>query len=417
MHDRDRTQNGGSLTEISPEASGRRDRNNVNSEASGALFRAVKNKSVRSEMYRMHRHKCSQEKKDRRIARRLKQERSGQRCSPRQVPKTIENQRIRDDADIEGADDEIRNEDADDEFALHFNHAMPPRLMITTGRKPSSEMFHFLENLFTVVPNAYYYARRKYHVREIMTLAISRGFTDLLVFNENRKFSKGAKVNGMLHVHLPEGPTCLYRLSSLVLSKKIRNHGRATRHYPELILNNFSTRLGHRIARMFASVFPQKPDFQGRRVVTIHNQRDYIFFRHHRYIFEVREREKPPRYILTSNDLHKTRGVVAANQNERVSEGSEETTRGSVVQQIHSLAGGKQAGLGGHNNKEYEEGGNEDPRLSISPVHARLQELGPRFTLKLISLQKGLFDSRRGEYEYHYSGADGDKFIRRKFVL
>ena len=168
---------------------------------------------------------------------------------------------------------------------------------------------------------------------------------------------------------------------------------------------------------MFASVFPQKPDFQGRRVVTIHNQRDYIFFRHHRYIFEVRERKKPPRYILTSNDLHKTRGVVAANQNKRVSEGSEETKRGSVVQQIHSLAGGKQAGLGGHNNKEYEEGGNEDPRLSISPVHARLQELGPRFTLKLISLQKGLFDSRRGEYEYHYSGADGDKFIRRKFVL
>jgi hypothetical protein len=66
---------------------------------------------------------------------------------------------------------------------------------------------------------------------------------------------------------LPEGPTCLYRLTSLVLSKKIRNHGRATSHYPELILNNFSTLMGHRVGRMFASVFPQKPEFQGRRVV------------------------------------------------------------------------------------------------------------------------------------------------------
>ena len=88
---------------------------------------------------------------------------------------------------------------------------------------------------------------------------------------------------------LPEGPTCLYRLTSLVLSKKIRNHGRATSHYPELILNNFSTRMGHRVGRMFASVFPQKPEFQGRRVVTFHNQRDFIFFRHHRYIFEQRK--------------------------------------------------------------------------------------------------------------------------------
>jgi len=87
------------------------------------------------------------------------------------------------------------------------------------------------------------------------------------VFNENKKFSQGAKINGLLHCHLPEGPTCLYRLTSLVLSKKIRNHGRATSHYPELILNNFSTRMGHRVGRMFASVFPQKPEFQGRRVV------------------------------------------------------------------------------------------------------------------------------------------------------
>ncbi len=31
---------------------------------------------------------------------------------------------------------------------------------------------------------------------------------------------------------------------------------------------------------------------------------------------------------------------------------------------------------------------------------AALQELGPRFTLKLRSLQKGTFDSKYGEYEW-----------------
>ena len=36
---------------------------------------------------------------------------------------------------------------------------------------------------------------------------------------------------------------------------------------------------------MFASVFPYQPHFQGRQVVTFHNQRDYIFFRFHRLVY------------------------------------------------------------------------------------------------------------------------------------
>lgn len=37
---------------------------------------------------------------------------------------------------------------------------------------------------------------------------------------------------------------------------------------------------------------PQDPTFRGRRVVTFHNQRDFIFFRHHRYIFEERQKKE-----------------------------------------------------------------------------------------------------------------------------
>ena len=40
---------------------------------------------------------------------------------------------------------------------------------------------------------------------------------------------------------------CVYR----------QGHGRATDHKPELILNNFGTRLGRRVGRMFASLFCQ----------------------------------------------------------------------------------------------------------------------------------------------------------------
>ena len=61
-----------------------------------------------------------------------------------------------------------------------------------------------------------------------------------------------------------------------------QGHGKVTAHKPEVILNNFTTRLGHTVARMLASLFPQEPQFQGRRAVTFHNQRDFVFIRHHR---------------------------------------------------------------------------------------------------------------------------------------
>jgi len=33
-------------------------------------------------------------------------------------------------------------------------------------------------------------------------------------------------------------------------------------------------------------LLPKQPEFKGRQVVTLHNQRDFIFFRRHRYVFK-----------------------------------------------------------------------------------------------------------------------------------
>jgi len=62
----------------------------------------------------------------------------------------------------------------------------------------------------------------------------------------------------------------------------LQRSGEMTAHMPEVILNNFNTRLGRTFARIFAALFPHDPQFHGRRVVTFHNQRDFIFFRQHR---------------------------------------------------------------------------------------------------------------------------------------
>ena len=136
---------------------------------------------------------------------------------------------------------------------------------------------------------------------------------------------------------LPHGPTAHFRLSSVQLSKTISNHARPTSHVPELVLSNFSTPLGLSTGRLLQSLFPPMPNFAGRQVVAIHNQRDFIFIRRFRYMFALRE-------------------------------GSE-----AAIKQA------KDRGM--------------DEQL-----RTRMQEIGPRFTLKLRWIKRGTMDvgRRRG---------------------
>lgn len=103
--------------------------------------------------------------------------------------------------------------------------------------------------------------------------------------------------------------------------------------------------------------------------MTFHNQRDFIFVRHHRYIYKTVEEEPP-----------------------------------SPSSSKKSVGKGKQI-------KDKKE-----KALKRSKIRARLQELGPRFTLKMKWLMEGVFDPEGGEYEWIHKRKemDGD---RRKFYL
>lgn len=271
---------------------------------------------------------------------------------------TIENQRIRDETEVDPEDQEVAADEAEDEFAAHFSGEKSPNVLITTSYRPSKIMYEFLSEMLEVLPCATYYKRQGYPLKKICKYASNRGFTDVMVFHEDRK-----TINGLILVHLSDGPTARFRVSRLTLGRDIKGHGRATTHRPELVLNNFDTRLAHRVGRMFASLFDQTPNFKGRRVVTFHNQRDFIFFRHHRYIFEEK-------------DMKRRNTASAAS-----------------------------------------DGASVKTATTTKEVKARLQELGPRFTLKLESLQSGVFDSKGGEFEWVKKKRDtGDK-SRRKFNL
>lgn len=244
--------------------------------------------------------------------------------------------------------------------------APAPKVLITTSRY--SHLHAPAEELTQIFPNSTYIPRgKKFSIKEICQFAAHPTttnpdgskrdpYTHLVVMNDHHK-----KPNALTIVVLPEGPTFHYSLTNYVPGKKIKGHGNATSHVPELILNNFVTPLGKTAAGLFQSMFPRVPEFQGRQVVTLHNQRDYIFFRRHRYVFRERKgREKPVGYGLDEPGSKKEESAVDR---------------------------------------------------ALEDVKVGLQELGPQFTLKLRRLERGI----KEEVEWEWKGSMEKN--RRQFQL
>jgi len=178
-------------------------------------------------------------------------------------------------------------------FPTLFSEDAPstPKILITTSL--NSTLHEEAEFLCSVFPNSNYVRRsshrygHKYSLREISKFAANREYTAVVLMHEDQK-----RPSALTMVHLPSGPTLTFSITpnSWMPGKKIPGHGRATEHYPELMLRNFNTPLGILTAQMFTHLFPARPEFGGRQVVSFTNLRDYIFVRRHRYIFKESER-------------------------------------------------------------------------------------------------------------------------------
>ena len=102
--------------------------------------------------------------------------------------------------------------------------------------------------------------------------------------------------------------------------------------------------------------------------MTFHNQRDFIFVRHHRYIYKSVDDTS----ASASGDTKKNKTKTTSSSKSK------------------------------DKNKEIK-----------SKIRARLQELGPRFTLKLKWLMEGVFEPEAGEYEWIHrrKQVEGDRRI------
>jgi rRNA maturation protein Rpf1 len=359
---------------------------------------------------------------------------------------------------LDPADEDFLLSSSTDEFAPYFSRTATPKVFVTTSHKPKAATFGFVADLLEVIPNSTFYKRvGGARLSSIMKAARRRKFTHAVVLNEGRD---SGLPDSMLVVHLGAsgiqteggeggegggdgkrkrksskdddggddgdesdddgeapsasppasdsegsdsddpsslsslgtGPTARFRVTNVKRCKDIRGHGRPTAHNPELVLRGFGTAAGTRVGRLLASMFPIEPAFRGRQVATLHAQRDFIFFRHHRYVFEEKEDGRARRAAAELRKKERRKG-------KRSGEGKREGGSSAAVDRAAAAS-------------DAEVGAALPPPTAVV---ARLQELGPRFTLKLLDLRKGVLCG--GDSEKEWAPSREARKARRKFSL
>ena len=102
-----------------------------------------------------------------------------------------------------------------------------------------------------VFHNVAYYPRHNMKLDEVYKHGKELKYTHVMVL----RYSNGWE---LLVRHL-EGMLAVFKITNVVFQKKIHHHAVATEHVPELILNNFDSKVGVRVGRLLASLFPQQP--------------------------------------------------------------------------------------------------------------------------------------------------------------
>ncbi|KAJ3432811.1 ribosome production factor 1 [Anaeramoeba flamelloides] len=231
-----------------------------------------------------------EEKKKQKILRRKKRQKEreelGEKAPPKLVQITQEMTRLPDLTTVVPNDPEVLFSEKTDEMSEYFDKKKKPKICFTTTGNTKVRSPDLIKDLIQCFGNSTFFARRNYKIPEIVEYCNNRKYTDIMIISECNK-----KINGLIHIHLPIGPTAHYKLSSVVTRSQMKHVPKKFVQYrPELIFKNFSTRLGHTVTRMLNSLMPHNPQYKGRRLLVFHNQRDFVFFRHYRYKFESKEK-------------------------------------------------------------------------------------------------------------------------------
>ena len=137
----------------------------------------IKNKQKRSEVYAAYLKEKKRLKKDLRTKKVKEVEALGEDAVVKKsTPKTrtIDNTREIEEAMVHPGDEEVIADEMEDEFSRYFNGEARPKIMITTRPRPSQQLFKFIGDIMSLVPNSFFYPRREFQIKDIIKYASNK---------------------------------------------------------------------------------------------------------------------------------------------------------------------------------------------------------------------------------------------------
>lgn len=232
----------------------------------------------------------------------------------------------------------------DDEYA--YAGVEDPKIIVTTSRDASSRLKAFSTELRLIFPNAKKINRGNYQIKAIVDACRRNNVTDLVLVTETR-----GEPDGLVVSHFPSGPTAFFGMANVVMRHDLPERATVSEAFPHLIFHDFTSPLGERVKSILKFLFPV-PRAESTRVMSFINQSDYISFRHHQYT-----RNKASR-------LERRRQRIGADD-----------------------------------DSDNEDDDDDDGERELAPDIA-LEEVGPRFELRLYKIRLGTLDETAADDEF-----------------
>ncbi|KAI3658817.1 hypothetical protein MP638_005823 [Amoeboaphelidium occidentale] len=134
-----------------------------------------------------------------------------------------------------------------------------PKIVITSSRDPSSRLVQFLKEMKLTLPESQRINRGSYTMNDLQDLCHRNEVTDLLIINEHR-----GQPDSLILSHFPHGPTAYFSLHNVVLRHDLNNSSysgedkleKVSECIPHLVLNGFQSQVGLRVKQILQHIFP-----------------------------------------------------------------------------------------------------------------------------------------------------------------
>lgn len=138
----------------------------------------------------------------------------------------------------------------------------------------------FAKELNLILPNSIRINRGGHVIHDVVQIARSHGFSDLVIVHENR-----GKPNCLVICHIPHGPTSYFELLNVITRHDLgtkKELGKISNQHPHLIFDGFCSAIEIRIKNILYHLFPAAKE-RSKRTLAFVNRSDRIIFRHHIY--------------------------------------------------------------------------------------------------------------------------------------